>query len=199
MSEVPSISVVTPTLGRKSLSRTAESVRPQLLSNDEWWIVGDGPQAVVRRQVEAWANPQIRYLDHSDPNSRYGNAQRNVAMRRSHGDLFLFLDDDDALAAGALDAVRRHGVRRRPMMFRMDYRPGRRVLWDRPVLSVGNVAGAAFVVPRLEGRWCEWTAPNDPVTCDVDYIRRTLDLWPADSLLWCEEILCVCYAHGEGR
>lgn len=197
--DAPTISVITPTLGRTTLARTADSLLGQLGPRDEWQIIGDGPRPAAQALVERLDDERIHYAEVGDPESRYGNAQRNVAMQAAQQDLFVFLDDDDVLLDGAMDAVRRQGTARRPMMFRMEYGPRSCVLWGPPVLRLENVGGGMFVVPRVAGRWVFWRNSDAPVSCDFDFIERTLALWPPDSLLWCPEIIYRCFAHGEGR
>lgn len=195
----PSIAIITPTLGRTTLPRTLESCWWQLGPDDEWLVVGDGPQPAARALVERLGDSRARYLEVRQPRSAYGNAQRNLAMHAARAGWFLFLDDDDELLPGALDAVRQRLQQPLPLMFRMDYRPGRRFLWEQPVLREGNVGGGMFVIPNLPGRWAEWPETDRSCVGDFTWIRQTLALWPAEALQWCEDVIYLCHQHGEGQ
>ncbi|REJ97807.1 MAG: glycosyltransferase [Planctomycetota bacterium] len=194
-----SIALITPTLGRSSLTRTLKSALPQLSANDEWFIIGDGPQPHAREAVAVLNDERIRYREHVDPSSSYGNSQRNRGMREAQADYFVFLDDDDTLLHGALDAVRREAASGAPLMFRMDYRPGQRLVWEEPVVRVGNVGGAIFVIPNQVGRWAEWPQFDQSGISDFAFITQTLALWPPGALRWCEDMLCRCDWHGGGQ
>lgn len=198
MSDI-TVALITPTKSRATLARAMDSALPQLGPRDEWFVVGDGPQPGARTIVRTCSDPRIRYWEHADAASTYGNAQRNSAMREAEADYFVFLDDDDVLLPGALDAVRREGIHRAPLMFRMDYQPRGCILWKEREVREGNVGGAMFVVPNLEGRWASWPETKRPCVGDFSFITETLALWPAGALRWCDDIIYFCPKHGEGR
>src|SRR5262245_59399290 len=102
-----SIAIITPTIGRSSLRQAFESAIHQMGAADEWWVVGDGRRPTARAVVKSFGDSRLRYCEHYDRASRYGNAQRNFAMSRAMADYFVFLDDDDVLLPRALDAIRR--------------------------------------------------------------------------------------------
>ena len=190
MSEV-SIAVITPTLNRPTLPRAIQSVLPQLAVEDELFVIGDGPQPGTAALVKCLADARVRYLEHDDPCSTFGNA----AMRAASADYFMFLDDDDLLLPGALDAVCREGHSGMPLMFKMDYRPEGSFLWKDRVVREANVAGPMFVVPNVEGRWSEWLEPDRPSSGVLHFIQQTLALWPAGSLRWCDQVIYLCEKH----
>ncbi|MDA0832758.1 MAG: glycosyltransferase family A protein [Planctomycetota bacterium] len=201
---IPTISVITPTLGRDSLTRTMISVVPQLGPNDEWLIVADGACPAARELVERASDTRIRYFESLDNRSAYGNAQRNAAMRQSKNDLLMFVDDDDWLLPDALDAVRREGVHGVPLMFRMDYLPRNTLLWRVSRLREANVGGGMFVTPNRRDRLAEWPVYDDSYSddyraSDYQFISRTLALWPANSLRWCRDVIYCCPQHGRGQ
>jgi hypothetical protein len=137
------------------LVRTVASVQPQLRDNDEHLIL------------------------RSDAGD-LGHGARNDAMERARGSHLIFLDDDDALASGALDAARRFASETpdRLGIFRMRYGlhphyPYGHVLWATPELRYGNVAGSMLVVPNLPGRIATWQAKRGG---DWDFIRESVEL-----------------------
>ncbi|MEX1231208.1 MAG: glycosyltransferase family A protein [Planctomycetaceae bacterium] len=202
--EFPTISVITPTLGRATLRRTMQSVLPQLGIHDEWLIVADGARPATRQLIDHAGDSRIAYLECSDKRSAYGNAQRNAAMRRAQNDFLMFVDDDDWLLPHALAAVRREGVHGLPMMFRMEYRPRNAVLWRMPLLREANVGGGMFVTPNRSDRLADWPIYDDRQSLgygasDFQFIQRTLALWPANSLRWCRDVIYCCPQHGRGQ
>jgi acetyltransferase-like isoleucine patch superfamily enzyme/glycosyltransferase involved in cell wall biosynthesis len=193
------VALITPTIGRDTLRRTLEKTLALLGPQDEWWIVGDGPQVTVRRLIKETNDARIHYLEHRDSRSHFGNSQRNLAMRMARGDYFVFVDDDDYLLPGALDAVRREGITRQPLMFKMDFRPMGCILWQHPTLMMGNVGGAMFVVPNIPGQFAEWPHVDEANISDFHFITRTLALWPPDALRWCEDVIYCSPQEGKGR
>jgi hypothetical protein len=120
-------------------------------------------------------------------------------MSQATADYFMFLDDDDCLLPGALDAVRREGVHRVPQMFHMKYGPRDCLLWVEPVLRVANVGGSMFVVPRIAGRFTDWPETDQLGIGDFHFITQTLSLWPLDALRWCPDVIYHCPVHSGGR
>ena len=186
------ISIILPTCGRHTFSRALGSVTRQLAADDEVRVVGDGAQPLIRDIVAETGDRRVTYCEHG-PTQFYGNAQRNLGMQQANGDLIAFLDDDDEYFDGALDAIRRAATEHpaRPLMFRLRCERPRFVIWRRPKLAVGNVSGGAFVVPNLPGRLARWPTPNelDGTCSDVTFIKRTLELFPTDSLVWRPEVI----------
>ena len=194
-----SIALITPTINRPTLMRSLYSGLSDLRDDDEWWIIGDGSQPIAKSLVESLDDRRLKYLEYADPNSRYGNAQRNFAMQRATADYFLFLDDDDVLLPGALDCIRQEGQHNVPLMFRMDYRPRRCTLWKTRQVRKSNVGGTMFCVPNILGKWKPWTLAKNPGLSDLQFIQETLSLWPENSLRWCEQIICRCDRHNGGQ
>ena len=80
------------------------------------------------------------------------SATRSAAMRVASADYFMFLDDDDLLLPGALDAVRRKGHSGMPLMFKMDYRP--EAIFSGKIIPIGRRSETciSFSRPSLSGR-----------------------------------------------
>jgi glycosyltransferase involved in cell wall biosynthesis len=143
----PTITIITPTFGRKSILSAIESVYPQLQEGDEYIIVGDGPVPFAR--VVCAAIPRLRYLETPEHTGDFGCTPCDYAIPRATGKFIMFLGDDDRLTADALALVRA-GVRRGPLsphIFSM-WHTGR-LLHDS--VECGHVSGQQIVLPNRYG------------------------------------------------
>lgn len=196
---LPSLTVITPTVGRPSLERTLDSLVGQLHAGDEWLVVGDGPQPTAREAVErvqSRTTATVRYLEHG-PTGRWGNAQRQHAMSMAGGDYLWFVDDDDMAAAGAVQAIRQ-AIAEHPghgFMFRMDTTSLADstvglVLWKvAGDLRWRGVGGPMFVAPNDPQRLGRWD--TDVYAQDWPYIRDTVRCYPDGWLVWRPEIIYI--------
>jgi glycosyl transferase family 2 len=151
----PTFTIITPTSGRKTLVRSVASAMPQMR---------DGDEIIVLRSESG----------------DLGHGARNSAMDRAAGTHLVFLDDDDALADGGLDAARAFAAEHpgRLGIFRMRYGlhphyPHGHVLWESPELRYSNVAGSMLVVPNIPGKVGRWNARRGG---DWDFIQETVAL-----------------------
>lgn len=184
----PTLTIVTPTIGRASLATMLAGLVPQLDAGDEVLVIGDGPQPEARRIVEVCGSPLVKYSEHPQT-WNYGNPQRNHAATIAAGDYLMFVDDDDRARDDAVRVVRAaaRAYPGRPLMFRMIH-SGNTVIWRSRVLVCGNVGGQIFVVPNAPGRVGRWSGKY---AADFDFIRSTLALYPdgENALVWRDEII----------
>ena len=84
----PSLSIIIPTVGRSSLSRTLESVFSQARFVDQVIVVDDGPIPSV-----CWPMHMSCGIYHTGTSQtqNHGNAQRQHGMTKAVGDVLLFL------------------------------------------------------------------------------------------------------------
>lgn len=183
------ICVITPTISRPTLRKALISAR--LTPEDEWVVVGDGPQPGAEAVVESLAIiPYLHYIE--GPLTRnMGNEQRDIGMSLSHKDYFLFMDDDDEFVPGAVDIVRRH-LREvkgpRPIIFRMHH--NEHVIWTSRMLEPGNVGTSMFCIPNVPGRLGKWSGWPNPQTSDLEFLNDTLKYWNAKSdLIWSGDVI----------
>lgn len=102
------ISVVIPTYNHaRFIGRAVNSVRLQAMSDTEILVVDDGSTDDTYEQIRAIKHP-VLYIRTTN---RGPAAARNLGVQESTGRIILFLDADDALLDGALDAVRTHEER----------------------------------------------------------------------------------------
>jgi len=187
------LSILVPTIGRPSLSRTLRSIKDQALHfGDEVLVVGDildGPLHEVRALVEIAGSP-FHYIPYAGDRHWYGFPQVNHARRLARpGNYLLTLPDDDVYTAGALDAVRVAvaGLEEpRPLMFRF-LSPMGWPVWTKPELEQANVSNQCFIVPNLPGRVADLRCER--YESDYDWIVETLALWPPESLVWDETVI----------
>lgn len=151
------LSIIVPTLGRRSLWNTIASTVDQLEEGDELIVVADTSSAAVAGRATQIVNDfvpaPIVYLEASAPASYYGNAQRDVGMAIATGTHLCFLDDDDVYEHQALDRIRgelhddwcAH-------VFRARWGAGHPAagveLWADPVVREQNIATPMVVLPN---------------------------------------------------
>src|SRR5579872_2682653 len=99
--------VFTPTYNRAStLPRVYESLKAQTFRGFEWLIVDDGSTDSTREIVEKWqAEFPIRYIYQRNQGKP---AAYNRAVAEARGELFLFIDSDDACLPEALERLKYH-------------------------------------------------------------------------------------------
>ncbi len=144
-----SLSIIIPTIGRPSLLAAVDSVWVQLADGDEVLVVFD--DAFYEADAENLPFPRgvmtfpCTGCQHND----FGATARNVGLMLARGSHIVWLDDDDQLEPGALDAIRR-GIASTPgalHIFRM-VQPSGRVLWRRREIESNNVGTPMLVAPR---------------------------------------------------
>lgn len=181
-----SLCVITPTISRPTLRRALTSDR--LTPDDEWLVVGDGRQPEAQALCNDLAIlPYLRYVEGPETHD-WGNSQRDLAMRLSDRDYFIFVDDDDVFNPGAIKVIRSQ-LNGKPFMFRIWHNGG--VIWTSRDMSVGNVARSMFVIPNKPGKMARW-ADDASYESDFSFIQRTMALWKATDLIWAGEIIQVC-------
>ena len=170
----PQFSVIVPTTGRRSLSRTLRRLRAEDDRGDiEVLVVADGDQPmaneIVRREAARW--PAVRYFE-TESTQRWGNAQRMAGMEKAIGHYLIFIDDDDVPKRGAFRAIR-EAVQAHPgrvILFRMKYLDGT-MLWRVPQVVERNVSTPQIVVPNVPGKLGSWLTQNRYAS-DFDFIRE---------------------------
>lgn len=189
------ISLLIPTIGRASLRRTLESVKPQMADGDEVLLLSDGPTTESLRELWHDVGLSGRIIQVPDgPHGDWGHTPRNFAIPFANCPYLMHLDDDDILAPNAMSAVRR-AILADPgafFVFRMQYTDGRE-LWQVPELIPGNVGTPMFVHPRdvVCGRWESYYGG------DFAFIRSTAELNPLRPVRWRPEILAFIGADAE--
>lgn len=185
---MPSISVVTATIGRASLAATAESVLSQLAPEDEWIVVADAERKDARGLLwnAAWTaksngNARFTWSYSREDGSRFGNCQRDHALSLVRTSHVAFVDDDDVFRPGAL-ALFRQWIAEHPEAVHVGkaewgtgHHAAGTVLWDQPEFAQGNVATCMVIYP-LTPTMPRWMAHNSKgVVSDYGWMQAAAE------------------------
>jgi len=177
------ISFIVPTTGRASLAETLDSIQPR--DGDEVLVIG--------RPCHRWLHTGVRYID-CDPFHDFGATERSIGIAAARGSHLAFMDDDDVYAPGAralmADAIAR--TPDRPVLFRMRY-PSGFVLWQEPVLRMGNVSTQMMLLPNEPAKLGRWQSGRRE--CDYDFLASMT--WPAESIVWRTEKIADLSDHDD--
>lgn len=186
------LSLIIPTCGRKTLSRTLLSAQNAgILPNDEVIVVGDGPQPVAE---EICRDFQLRipvtYLE--GPRTRcWGHAQRNLGMSKATKETLIFIDDDDEYNENAISEIRRKSdeSQGRIVLGRVKHR-SIGVIWRDMNVRIGNVSTQMIVVPNIPSRLGFWVPMQGG---DFAFLYQTVQKWPGkeDGIAWWWPILAT--------
>lgn len=184
---MPSISVICPTIGRASVVTLIEAIIPQLSLEDEFILVGDGPQPAAKLAAEMV--PRVRYLETLVRVGDFGCTPCDFAIERAKGDFVMFIGDDDLPTTQALEFVR-EGVAMDlsfPHIFSMMHTGN--------VLSgssgCGQVSGQQLVVPRDMNKMPKMAdCPQESwLVSDWIFIDKVIRAW--GGVMFHEEIIAV--------
>ena len=180
-----SFNIIIPTLGKPTLRNTLSSLECQLSDNDRVTLVGDGPQPDADKVALEFG---VDYLE--CPVSRDAGFIRNYTMPLIKEDYLLFMDDDDIYLPGALDTIRKKIQQNpgRPLVFKMVL-PDRHIIWRTPRVKFGNVSTQMIVVPNIPEKLGKWGKIRGT---DFAFLQSTEKLYPPNSIVWCDEIICFC-------
>jgi glycosyltransferase involved in cell wall biosynthesis len=149
----PSFSVIVPTKGRDTLSRTLATVADQLDPGDEILVV----------------------CNHAND---WGNSARQSAMDRAKGDYIAFVDDDDIFVPGALEAMRSWA---RDHPGRIGIFKRKSDAWApqprEPVLKQGMVCPQNFLIPNIPGKLGRWGEQSQDPALEEEIAARNGRHW----------------------
>ncbi len=172
--EPTSISLLCPTIGRASLATLIITVRDQLAPEDEFLVIGDGPQPDGAAIVAAAGHPRIRYLETPEFKGDWGATPLDFGTIHATGDYLMYIGDDDTLTPGSLGFVRKiaDAVDKHPYIFAMNYTGF--VL--KGSMKVCECSGQQFVIPNDPERLPAWSDDGDEAN-DWTFLQKTLALW----------------------
>jgi len=185
------VSVIVPTIGRKSLLELLNSLLISGFSREDevLLMVDDGPKEI--EIPERWDELPIRQVNVGRRQGDWGMFSRNVGMEVATGDLLAFGDDDNIYLPDALSTMRRAfgDGRQVPHLFRVRQCPSGALIWADRDLRLGNVDTMCVVIPR-NGPRARWPAEY---AGDYAFIRDTCGLYPAGSTVWRDDVIGEIY------
>jgi glycosyltransferase involved in cell wall biosynthesis len=155
------ISFIIPTIGRDSLERTVDSIKPHI-----------GDQVLVMKDIP--------------PTGMWGNNRRNEGMKLATCEYLAFIDDDDWYVDGAREIMEK-AIREnpgKPLLFRIRY-PSGEVIWKDKLVLPGNVSTQMIVVPNNREMLHHWEGKRNM----ADYIFIDKWKWLKEDIIWRDEIL----------
>jgi hypothetical protein len=185
------LTIIVPTHDGEGLDTLFASVADQLLPGDMILVVGDicdGPLQAVAGMVRAAGHTYIQY---DAGHHCWGHCQLNHGIAYASGDYLVFIDDDDCVPDGALDAIRRAIAEQpspRPLMFKFWSRRHGRTLPPGHYVQESAIGGHAMVVPNSAERLGRW---GERYAGDFDFIQSTLALWPSGPAWYDDVIACA--------
>lgn len=194
------LAIITPTLGRPSLARLLEESGKQLGPQDEHFVVLDSLNGNAEVAREIVAQRRVLYLEHGDPRSKSGAAQRDLAMTWAGSTHLWFVDDDDLIEPGAVEEIKRACEEhpQRPHFFPME-RTG--IWFDHVNWEQGRMGGSQIIWPNRRDKLPKWM-PDEGVSGhgrDMEFTRRLLDFYPDGPVEHSYFILSSPVGHIEGR
>ena len=100
------VTVITPTFRReKQLVEALHSALGQQGVSVECIVLDDSPEGSARQAVESVGDARVRYVKQAVPSGGRPAAVRNDGAKLARGRYLYFLDDDDRVADGALEAM----------------------------------------------------------------------------------------------
>lgn len=184
---VDKLTILIPTTHRQTLERALRSVTKQTAIVDEIILVSDGPIAPATRKLWISANHRGRLVELDGPHGDWGHTPRNLTLPSIESGYVVHLDDDDAIADGALEHVRKaikknHGDL---FLFQMRRSDGSLIPTDNEVRQ-GNVGTPMFVHPAGIPLGKFGTVYGS----DYDFIRGTIAANPDRKLHWVPSVIC---------
>ena len=202
MSDDVSIGLICPTIGRSTLKALYDSVIPQLSSRDYFIVIGDGPQPSAKELLPdlLYQNPG-KHLWYEELPERVGDygctpCMRGIAMANT--DLVFFIGDDDLLAEGAFEAIRK-GAKEHPhvpLLFRMLH--SGRVLGH--TLECSSVSGQQIVVPNDKAKMPNMAdcPPHQIRVSDWVFIQKVNEAW-GNQTVFLDDIIAILPRQNDGR
>lgn len=138
-----SISVVMPTINRRSLELAIKNIHDQLSSEDQIIVVGDGPCPGAFNICDRYK--KTKYFE-IPKFGHWGAACRNLGIKMAEKDFIWFLDDDDGILDGAVEAIKSSISPGTDKMY--IFRMRNPDIWRNKNLVVGNVSSQVLVVPK---------------------------------------------------
>lgn len=191
------ISYIIPTIGRPSLTRTLETVLPQLAPQDEAVVIGDGDCPSAKNQCltisRKYPSSVLLYLETKERHYDWGCTPCDYGVARASGDYVVFLGDDDLASPNAVEEIRKHvdadpGV---PFIFAMTHQ-GTHL---RPDIRENAVSGQQIVVPRDMSKMPKFATYSRLNYSDQEFIEKCIHNWNAVS--YADVVIAIMPQRGQ--
>ncbi len=192
--DLPTFSVIVPTIGRPTLARTLTSLRMQdWIYGDEVILAADGESSFAKRLWRQYKMPG-HFIESPICLGSWGHGMRNALLDQNvaSGNFLLALDDDDIFTTKAIATIRKAVVDAPgcPHIFRMRSTEG--TLWSTPELKPRNVGTPMFVFPNHPKRLGRYAMRYGG---DLDFAQQTAAFYPPEALVWRPEIIALIRPH----
>ncbi len=191
---MPKLSIISPSISRVSILDTIEAYVPQLSKEDQFIVVGDGPQPLARAMCEGM--PGVTYMETPEHVGDFGCSPCDYAIARAEGDFVLFIGDDDLPSAEAVSIIKK-GLATRPDLPHLfaTYHTNR-VLLDS--LECGHVTGQQIVVPRDMTKMPRMSDVhfNQWLISDWVFINKVVKAWR--GIVYHPDIICYMKQQNYG-
>jgi len=182
---VKTLGIVISTPGRRSLSRTLQSILYQRTGVEDVLVVGDGYHAPTDELVQAFAELGLPVRYQATEKTRdWGHSQINYGLAHVRGDYVTYQDDDDIYMPRALEEMVRLVTSLdppRPLLGRVKT-PIHGLLWQRPG-QAAVLDGHCLVAPNDKKR-LGWM--NSGYNGDQCLLHTTLRNYP--ELAWADRV-----------
>lgn len=183
------ITVIIPTLGRKTLSNTLGVLAPQLNPEDAVVVVAEGHLQDVKNLVTHCANlfPATDWTYTEEFGGCWGHPNRNHVMdNHVHTSHVWTLDDDDVPAEHALQSLRAH-MDDPWTIFKMIFCEGHFAhgvtCWRKKEIAAGDIGTPMIFAPLSDARF------GHAYMGDLQYAEELeQELGPP---VWAEEVVCL--------
>lgn len=153
-----SLTVIVPTIGRKSLARTLQSFANELTEDDYVLVSCDGWREGVTNLVYGWFDvhyPGQWWVNVNTVQGDWGHPARNHMLEVVKTDLVWTIDDDDEAAPGALTTIRQQTD---PfVIYRMRFGPGHPAngitCWREKRMQHGDIGTPMIVAKPCSARF----------------------------------------------
>jgi hypothetical protein len=188
---VASLTIIIPTIGRKSLLEILGQIVPQLSKDDRVLVVGDGAQPKAAAMMAGY-HAQVAYHEYG-PTKCWGHPQRNWAMLLAETTHIWCLDDDDEVLPGAVAVIRQAAddCPGKLLIFKIHHREF--VIPKEPEIRLTNVSTQCFVFPNTPDRFGSWGFLYEG---DLQFALSSVERHPdkLGGVVWRPEIIAI---HGD--
>lgn len=192
MSDEKMLSVIIPTRGRASLTRTLASIWNDASTDDVEIIISVDTHGPLLEDVDAIAKEwEAKVIRHDAGHHCWGHCQINKAMEEASGAYLAFIDDDDEFVDGGittiLDAIELMQLPLAPIMVQFLVHWGE-IIWAEPRVEFQRIGGHCIIAPNLPDKLGQWSCRYEG---DYDFITSTLRWYQPHEVSWLAKVVAI--------